>query len=49
VWGIARFGDSASREDVEALWVTTRRIDLADGTFGGLPTDSTYLLHIALG
>jgi nucleoside-diphosphate-sugar epimerase len=47
VWGIARFGDPASRENVEALGVTTRSIDLADGGFGGLPTDFTYLLHIA--
>jgi nucleoside-diphosphate-sugar epimerase len=47
VWGVARFGDPASREEVESLGVTTRSIDLADGNFGGLPTDFTYLLHIA--
>lgn len=47
VWGIARFSDPATREKVEALGVTTRRIDIADGAFGDLPTDFTYLLHLA--
>ena len=47
VWGIARFGDPATREKVEALGVTTRALDYSDGDFGDLPTDFTYLLHIA--
>ena len=47
VWGIARFSDSASRDEVEALGVTTRAVDLGDADFGDLPTDFTYLLHIA--
>ena len=47
VWGIARFSDSASRDEVEALGVTTRTVDLGDADFGDLPTDFTYLLHIA--
>ncbi|RAV16260.1 NAD(P)-dependent oxidoreductase [Mycolicibacterium sp. GF69] len=47
VWGIARFSDATARAEVEALGVTTRSVDLADGTFGDLPTDFTYLLHIA--
>lgn len=47
VWGIARFGDPAAREEVESFGVTTRRIDIADNEFGDLPTDFTYLLHIA--
>ena len=47
VWGIARFSDAATRADVEALGVTTRAIDLAEGDFADLPTDFTYLLHIA--
>ncbi len=47
VWGIARFGDPATREEVEALGVTTRAMDIGDGDFGDLPTDFTYLLHIA--
>ena len=47
VWGIARFGDAGSREKVEALGVTTRVLDIAEGQFGDLPSDFTYLLHIA--
>ena len=47
VWGIARFSDPASREQVEALGVTTRTLDLSSNEFGDLPTDFTYLLHIA--
>jgi nucleoside-diphosphate-sugar epimerase len=47
VWGIARFSDPATRDKVEALGVTTRTLDIADGDFGDLPTDFTYLLHIA--
>jgi nucleoside-diphosphate-sugar epimerase len=47
VWGIARFSDPATRAGVEALGVTTRALDIGDGDFGGLPTDFTYVLHIA--
>ncbi len=47
VWGIARFSDPAAREEVEALGVSTRSVDLGDGDFSQLPTDFTYLLHIA--
>src|SRR4029079_19171199 len=47
VWGIARFGDPATRDAVESIGVTTRAADLAAGQFGDLPTDFTYLLHIA--
>jgi nucleoside-diphosphate-sugar epimerase len=47
VWGIARFGDPAARTEVEALGVTTRAMDIADGQFGDLPTDFTYVLHLA--
>ncbi len=47
VWGIGRFSDPATRAKVEALGVTTRVIDIADGEFGDLPTDFTYLLHLA--
>ncbi|MGV0791381.1 NAD-dependent epimerase/dehydratase family protein [Mycolicibacterium sp. XJ1819] len=47
VWGIARFSDPGTRDEVEALGVTTRVVDLGDPDFGGLPTDFTYLLHIA--
>ncbi len=37
VWGIARFSDPSTRDKVEALGVTTRTLDLADGDFGDLP------------
>jgi nucleoside-diphosphate-sugar epimerase len=47
VWGIARFSDPDARARVEALGVTTRALDLADGDFADLPADFTYLLHLA--
>jgi nucleoside-diphosphate-sugar epimerase len=47
VWGIARFGDPATRARVDALGVTTRVVDLATGDFGDLPRDFTYVLHLA--
>jgi nucleoside-diphosphate-sugar epimerase len=47
VWGVARFSSPGTRQKVEALGVTTRTLDIADGQFGDLPTDFTYLLHIA--
>jgi nucleoside-diphosphate-sugar epimerase len=47
VWGIARLSDPATRDKVEALGVTTRKLDYSDGEFGDLPTDFTHLLHLA--
>ncbi|MBX6387764.1 MAG: NAD(P)-dependent oxidoreductase [Frankia sp.] len=47
VWGVARFSDPSTREKVEALGVTTRVVDIADGSFDELPTDFTILLHLA--
>lgn len=47
VWGIARFSDPAQEHEVQALGVTTRKVDLATCDFGDLPRDFTYLLHIA--
>ncbi|HXY26865.1 MAG TPA: NAD(P)-dependent oxidoreductase [Acidimicrobiales bacterium] len=47
VWGIARFSDAATRAEIEALGVTTRVVDLGDPDFAGLPSDFTYVLHIA--
>jgi nucleoside-diphosphate-sugar epimerase len=47
VWGIARFSAPGSREQVESLGVTTRRIDLADFDYTDLPDDFTYVLHLA--
>jgi nucleoside-diphosphate-sugar epimerase len=47
VWGIARFGDPSTRQEVDGLGVITRVVDISDGEFGGLPDDFTYVLHIA--
>jgi nucleoside-diphosphate-sugar epimerase len=47
VWGIARFSDSESRERVDALGVTTRPCDIGKGDFDALPTDFSYLVHLA--
>jgi len=48
VWGIARFSDPKQRDEVEAIGVKTRKMDLGDGDFGDLPRDFTYVLHIAV-
>ena len=47
VWGIARFGDPVARSRIEGYGVTTRAVDLATGELGDLPTDFTYVLHLA--
>jgi len=47
VWGIARFSDTTVREEIEAMRITTRVVDLGDADFASLPDDFTYLLHIA--
>ena len=47
VWGIARFGDAEARARVESYGVTTRALHLGEGDFGDLPTDFTYVLHLA--
>jgi nucleoside-diphosphate-sugar epimerase len=48
VWGIARFGDPATRERVDALGVTTASVDLADPDFSGLPATVDHVLHFAI-
>jgi nucleoside-diphosphate-sugar epimerase len=48
VWGIARFGDPATRAGVDVLGVTTLVCDLGDGDFSDLPDDFTYVLHLAV-
>jgi nucleoside-diphosphate-sugar epimerase len=47
VWGIARFSESAGRDVVERMGVRTVALDLADGDLAGVPTDFTYVLHLA--
>ena len=48
VWGLARFSKPELRERIEGMGVTTRAIDLAQPDFSELPTDFTYLLHLAV-
>jgi nucleoside-diphosphate-sugar epimerase len=47
VWGAARFSTPESRQKVDELGVTTVVCDLAAGQFDDLPTDFTYVLHLA--
>jgi nucleoside-diphosphate-sugar epimerase len=47
VWGIARFSQPGSREEVESWGVTTRQIELGGDQFGDLPDDFTAVLHLA--
>jgi nucleoside-diphosphate-sugar epimerase len=48
VWGIARFGDAAGRQRCEAEGIRTRRVDLADPDWSGLPREFDYVLHLAI-
>ena len=48
VWGIARFGDSALRAQVEDAGITTRVCDLGDGDLAAVPDDFSYVLHLAV-
>jgi nucleoside-diphosphate-sugar epimerase len=47
VWGLARFGDPATRARVEAAGVRTVACDLGSGDFSGVPDDFDYVLHLA--
>jgi nucleoside-diphosphate-sugar epimerase len=47
VWGVARFSDPSTRDKVEALGVRTHVADIGRGDLGDLPTDFTYVLHLA--
>jgi nucleoside-diphosphate-sugar epimerase len=47
VWGLARFGDPATRARVEAVGVHTVACDLGSGEFGDVPGDFDYVLHLA--
>ena len=47
VWGVARFNQPGSREQLEALGVTTRSIDLSSGDYSSLPDDFDYVIHLA--
>src|SRR6202008_3968575 len=47
VWGVARLADPAARAELEAAGITTRPVDLGGGDFSALPSDFTYVLHLA--
>lgn len=47
VWGVARFSDPTSRDEMESLGVTTRAIDLARPDFSDIPDDFDYVIHLA--
>jgi nucleoside-diphosphate-sugar epimerase len=47
VWGVARFADPAARTELEDAGITTRPVDLGVGDFSELPSDFTYVLHLA--
>ncbi len=47
VFGVARFGDAATRERCEAAGIRTTPVDLANPDWSGAPDDIDYLLHLA--
>ena len=47
VWGVARFTDPASRDEMHDLGVTTRVVDLARPDFSDLPDDFDHVIHLA--
>jgi nucleoside-diphosphate-sugar epimerase len=47
VWGAARFRDQATRDAFEALGVVTAQVDVGAGDLAALPTDFTYVVHLA--
>jgi len=47
VWGVARFNEPGSREQLETLGVTTCSIDLSSGDYSSLPDDFDYVIHLA--
>ncbi len=47
VWGVSRFEDATARQRIEAVGATAVSCDLASGDYQQLPTDFTYLLHLA--
>ena len=47
VWGLARYSDEQMRDRVAAAGITPVQADLAAGDFAEVPTDFTYLVHLA--
>jgi len=48
VYGLARFGNPADRERVEAIGVRSVAADLATDSFDSVPDDFTYVLNFAV-
>ncbi len=48
VWGIARFGDPATRQRVDDLGCATAQVDLAEPDWTGLPDRFDHVLHLAI-
>ena len=47
VWGLARFTDPEVRNRLEALGITTRRVDMAKPDLSDVPDNFTYVLQCA--
>ena len=48
VWGVARFGDAAARERLEAAGVRCEVVDLSTSDFTGLPDDFDHVVNFAI-
>ncbi|MHA3022488.1 NAD-dependent epimerase/dehydratase family protein [Mycobacterium sp. BMJ-28] len=48
VWGIARFTDTAARENLERAGIRCQTVNLASGDFSGVPSDFDYVLNLAV-
>ncbi|MFC7446528.1 NAD-dependent epimerase/dehydratase family protein [Rhodococcus daqingensis] len=47
VWGLARFSRPDDRQRVGEAGITPVACDLGDGDFAGVPSDFTYVVHLA--
>ena len=47
VWGLARFSQPGSQEQVEEAGAIPHKADLASGELNGLPDDFDYVIHMA--
>jgi nucleoside-diphosphate-sugar epimerase len=48
VWGIARFTDTAAREELERAGIHCCTVNMANGDFSGIPRDFDYVLNLAV-
>lgn len=47
VWGLARFNRPGSREQVSGEGITPVACNIGDGDFSAVPSDFTYVVHLA--